>query len=92
MNIYENHCMCRSYKSVYNIWSWLVSKLGDQAYVDGDRSVEHRVVEMFHASTTDFSKVRILNEFSGDGSVKIVVATVAFGLGVSTWTSITHSM
>ncbi|KAH3865378.1 hypothetical protein DPMN_028813 [Dreissena polymorpha] len=41
---------------------------------------------VFHASTTDLSKNRILNEFSGDGSVKIVVATVAFGLGVSYWT------
>ncbi|KAH3862310.1 hypothetical protein DPMN_025276 [Dreissena polymorpha] len=41
---------------------------------------------MFHASTTDLSKNGILNEFSGDGSVKIVVATVAFGLGVSYWT------
>ncbi|KAH3738498.1 hypothetical protein DPMN_045132 [Dreissena polymorpha] len=39
---------------------------------------------MFHASTTDLSKNRILNEFFGDGSVKIVVATVAFGLGSST--------
>ncbi|KAH3888325.1 hypothetical protein DPMN_012357 [Dreissena polymorpha] len=83
MNMYENHLMCRSYKLVYNIWSWLVSKLGDQAYVDGDRSVEHRVVEMFHAWTTNLSKERILNEFFGEESVKIVVETVAFGLWVT---------
>lgn len=74
-------CDFRSYKCVYQVWSWLVIQLGDKSY-DGEHLSCNRVVEMFTASTTDVTKERILNDFRA-GRVRVVVATVAFGLGVS---------
>jgi len=66
---------------VYNVWSWLVSELGDRTY-SGERKSCNRVVEMFTASTTDATKDIVLTEFR-EGKLRVVVATVAFGLGVS---------
>lgn len=69
----------RSYKSVYNVWSFLVEGLQDHGWVDGERKVE-----MYHASTDDDSKKRILGEFSKpDGRVRVVVSTIAFGMGIA---------
>ena len=66
---------------MYYVWSWLVSELGDRAY-SGERKSCNRVVEMFTASTTDATKDRVLTEFR-EGKLRVVVATVTFGLGVS---------
>ncbi|KAH3708255.1 hypothetical protein DPMN_067702 [Dreissena polymorpha] len=62
------------------LWSWLVIQLGDTSY-DGEHRSCNRVVEMFTSSTTDATKGRILNDFRA-GRVRVVVATVAFGLGI----------
>ncbi|KAH3896400.1 hypothetical protein DPMN_020577 [Dreissena polymorpha] len=62
------------------LWSWLVIQLGDTSY-DGEHRSYNRVVEMFKSSTTDTTKERILNDFRA-GRVSVVVATVAFGLGI----------
>ena len=41
-------------------------------------------IEMFHANTDDDSKTRIIDQFvSVNGEVKILVCTVAFGMGVN---------
>ncbi|XP_052249596.1 ATP-dependent helicase wrn-1-like [Dreissena polymorpha] len=71
---------CKSYRCVYQVWSWLVIQLGDTSY-DGEHRSCNRVVEMFTSSTTDATKGRILNDFRA-GRVRVVVATVAFGLGI----------
>ena len=74
-------CDFRSYRCVYQVWSWLVIQLGDTSY-DGEHRSCNRVFEMFTSSTTDATKERILNDFRA-GRVRVVVATVAFGIGVS---------
>ncbi|XP_052260469.1 ATP-dependent DNA helicase RecQ-like [Dreissena polymorpha] len=71
---------CKSYRCVYQVWSWLVIQLGNTSY-DGQHRSYNRVVEMFTSSTTDATKERILNDFRA-GRVSVVVATVAFGLGI----------
>ncbi|KAH3895603.1 hypothetical protein DPMN_019768 [Dreissena polymorpha] len=68
------------------LWSWLVIQLGDTSY-NGEHRSYNRVVEMFTSSTTDATKGRILNDFRA-GRVRVVVATVAFGLGTFTETSV----
>jgi len=73
----------RPYTSVYEVSPWLVSKLGDKAF-RGERQTCNGVVEMFTASTRDATMDRVLVEFR-DGKLHVVVASVAFGLGVSNW-------
>mgnify|MGYP003890846633 CR=1 FL=1 len=53
-------------------------------FKDGTRDVENRRIEMYHGSTDDDSKQRILNNFKpNDAILKVLVCTVAFGMGVS---------
>lgn len=66
---------CRSYSAVYDIWSWLTDNL--------DSDYECRIVEMYHSSTDERKKEEILNEFKkSDSQIRILVCTVAFGMGV----------
>ena len=50
---------------------------------DFHKDSEHIIIEMFHKSTDDSSKQKILNNFTRpDGSLRCVVATVALGMGI----------
>ena len=60
----------------------LMDMLGDDAYVNGERRVKLRKVELFTASTAKIDKVRIIEDFI-IGNVDVLAATVAVGLGVN---------
>lgn len=69
---------------MYNIWSWLVDTLGEKAYTNNVMKIENRKIEMFHSSTDEDSKERVLCNFKmADSSIRILVCTVAFGMGVN---------
>ena len=52
-----------------------------RAYVNEITSPDNLIVEMFHKSTHQTSKDRILNNFKQTGStIRCVVATVALGM------------
>jgi len=69
---------------VYGVWSWLVDSLGSAVYKDGVPAVEARRVEMFTGSSTDDDKTRLVEAFkSPTGNVRVMVTTVAFGMGVN---------
>jgi superfamily II DNA helicase RecQ len=53
------------------------------AYVDGKIDSQHILLEMYHKSTHQNSKDRIINEFKkGDSHIRCIVATVALGMGL----------
>ena len=54
---------CRSIDSVSEIFLSFKSCLGRQAYAEGVVDAEHLLIEMFHKSTHQDSKKRILTEF-----------------------------
>ncbi|WAR31107.1 RECQ-like protein [Mya arenaria] len=73
---------CRSYLMVFRVWSWLHKSLGFQTYA-GEEQENHSLVEMFTSSSPEKTKDRILAVFSSpDSSIRILVSTVAFGMGV----------
>ena len=70
---------CRSIDTVSEAYLVLREKLGTAAYTG-----ETLMIEMFHKSTHQDSKDRIMNEFRSENSaIRYVVATVALGLGVN---------
>ena len=69
---------------VYGVWSWLVDSLGSAVNKDGVPVVEARRVEMYTGSSTDDDKTRLVEAFkSPTGNVRVMVTTVAFGMGVN---------
>ena len=57
--------------------------LGKMAYVDGKIDSPHILLEMYHKSTHQDSKDRIINEFKkGDSHIRCIVATVALGMSL----------
>jgi superfamily II DNA helicase RecQ len=51
------------------------------AYVDGKIDSQHILLEMYHKSTHQDSKDRIINEFKkGDSHIRCIVATVTLGM------------
>jgi len=68
---------------VADVFILLKQKLGDQAYANGVKDSEHLLVEMFHRSTHEDSKKRILRNFKNPlGNLRCLVATVALGMGI----------
>ncbi|MEW8548805.1 MAG: helicase-related protein [Candidatus Thiodiazotropha sp.] len=64
------------------LYIWFSSSLNEKAY-DGSKTIEHRLVEMYHAHTDADSKERIMSDFCrSDGYIKVLVATVAVGMGI----------
>ncbi len=64
------------------IYEWLVDSL--HFLFSGAPSVDTRIVDMFHASIDDASVKRIVDRMTAtDGSLRILVSTVAFGMGIN---------
>ena len=64
------------------MYVWLLSELGTHAYANPDEvNRSNRLVDMIHSKTGEESVKRILTEFP-NGNIRVVVATVAFGLGI----------
>ena len=74
---------CRSIDTVSEIFCTLKDCLGKMAYVDGKIDSQHILLEMYHKSTHQDSKDRIINEFKkGDSRIRCIVVTVALGMGL----------
>ena len=59
-----------------------MSIIDDHAY-DGARAWGNRMLAQYHAHVTDAEKDHVISSFSQDsGTVRIVVATIAFGMGI----------
>jgi superfamily II DNA helicase RecQ len=74
---------CRSIDTVSEIFCTLKDCLGKMAYVDGKIDSPHILIEMYHKSTHQDSKDRIINEFKkGDSHIICIVATVSLCMGL----------
>ncbi len=74
---------CRSISAVSEIFMTLKSCLGDKSYAGWIRDADHLLVEMYHKSTQQDSKDRILSNFKrSSGVIRCVIATIALGMGL----------
>jgi len=74
---------CRSIDTVSEIFLTFKDSLGADAYFDKKKQADNILVEMYHKSTHQDSKERILTEFkSGSSRIRCIIATVALGMGL----------
>ena len=65
------------------IYAFLMGELGDAAWLTDVRDPRHRLVDVYHRSCATVDQERVTKEFTKLGSsIRCVVATIAFGLGV----------
>ena len=65
------------------VYSTLKTLLGDKIYSSEERNPKTVLLEMLHSCSPQSNKEHILASFQSDqGSIRILVATIAFGMGV----------
>ena len=65
------------------VYSTLKTLLGDKIYNSEDRDTKTVLLEMLHSCSAQSNKEHILASFQKDqGSIRILVATIAFGMGI----------
>ncbi|XP_031552590.1 ATP-dependent DNA helicase Q-like 1 [Actinia tenebrosa] len=73
---YTKSCCC-------DIFEFFERKLGEKLWVDTDKGDQKRIIEMYVKVTDEMTKKNIIERFTSIvGSLRIVVATVVFGMGV----------
>ena len=90
-NLKRNNCktarviiFCQTRNQVALIWRTFEFQLGSLMYGPGESVLQNRIVEMFHAGTPPSLKNHILQSMAvADGIVRVLVSTVAFGMGVN---------
>jgi len=74
---------CRSLERVSDLWLSMMDELGEDAYAEKKKGVENRLIEMFHSSSEEKTKNRILKSFSSSKSnIRCVISTIALGMGI----------
>ena len=76
---------CRSYEDVGHIYSFMKSSLGKEAVepIGAPDVARFRLVDMFTACTEKSVKDTIIHNFTQtDSPLRVVIATVAFGMGL----------
>ena len=77
---------CRNHKTVNKCYSTLLNALKEKAHInteDGKRNFQTRLIAMFHSNTDQQVKDFVMKSFScNDGIVRVIFATIAFGMGV----------
>ena len=76
---------CRSYDDVGYIYSFLLTSLGTEAVepVGSPNVARFRLVDMFTACTEKSVKETIIQNFTKESPLRVVIATVAFGMGLN---------
>lgn len=75
---------CQTIKQCQQIYSKLVAILGDALFTEKSRNPQNVLVEMLHSCTDEENKKVILKSFSDPhGDIRVLVATIAFGMGVN---------
>ena len=74
---------CQTIKQCGIIYATIKGMLGNDMHLGNATDPTNVLVEMLHSCTPAANKDRILNSFqSVDGSIRLLIATIAFGMGV----------
>ena len=75
---------CQSLKQCTQLYQVFLSELKSKNFVGENPNPKERLVEMLHSKTPKTVKDTILESFTkNDGHVRVLFATVAFGMGVN---------
>lgn len=81
-NFRKTVVFCKSINAVADVYEWCMDRLGKKAFVQGAWNNESRLVSVFHA-ISDTLHQYVMTEFRKPNStIRVVIATVAFGLGI----------
>ena len=75
---------CQTIKQCGIIYATIKGLLGQHMYIGNNIDPRNVLVEMLHSCTPAANKQYILHSFqSEDGTIRVLVATIAFGMGVN---------
>ena len=75
---------CKTIKVTTFLYSFYVSELGDDMYIETSGYPTKRSVEVFHSRIDDLNRDHILESmWEPNGSVCVLIATSAYGMGIN---------
>ena len=72
-----------SLKDASAVYRYLLTTLKENAYVNRENKFANRILDMFHSHSDEDSRTRVQTLFPADSHIRVVVATVALGIGVN---------
>ena len=76
-------CIFRKILGCANLYRILYTALGEHTHTEIPKHVNNRVVDMYHGECLTSDQERVVDNFANDdSSLRCVIATSAFGLGV----------
>ena len=76
---------CQTVKQCASLYQLFANELSELMYSDKSFDPRKRLVEMLHSKTPASVKNTVLDSFSKEnGHIRVLIATVAFGMGVNT--------
>lgn len=73
----------RTITTCFKLYKWLKTYLGKAAY-SGEEIRDNLILDMVHSSTPQDAKDKLMADFpKKDSKVRLIVATIAFGMGVN---------
>ena len=75
---------CQTVKQCSTLYSLFVQEMGSSIFADDSKDPRKRQVEMLHALSSKENKEVVLKEMGQkDGSIRVLICTIAFGMGVN---------
>ena len=72
---------CQSTKVGNQLYGLFQAKVGKGICADETMDLRKRFVEMFHSKIDELNREQILQSVS-DGSIHVLIATIAYGMGI----------
>ena len=74
----------RSQSAQLQLFQQIISSIEESVGVEQYMDTYEGIVDMFHAQLSDAKKTAILDDYkSADSTIRIVISTIAFGMGVN---------
>lgn len=75
---------CQTIKETIDVCDWLAIRLSKDGMYNGEsKSANQRLFEVFTAATAESTKARVMTQFGQDSALRVVIATIAFGMGIN---------
>ena len=75
---------CNTMNDIASVVNYLLLKLGKSAYCDTESCVTTNcIIGIYHSSSWQHCKERVIKSLKGEGSIRIVVASTALSMGVN---------
>ena len=73
---------CTSMSDAGKLYKWAMVRLGPSAFDGGEKTISHRLVDMYHAKVSEASERRVNTFAEPQSTIRLIFTTIKMGMGV----------